>query len=64
MLLYKRIGVKTDMKKHDEKKQGTTGSVSSRKRMKERKAKLKEKTNTAGNALRNKTKTCNRTKQK
>ena len=56
--------MKTDMKKHDEKKQGTVGSVSSRKRMKERKAKLKEKTNTVGNALRNKTKTCNRTKQK
>ena len=38
------------MKKHDEKKQGTTGSVSSRKRVKERKAKLKEMTNTTGNA--------------
>ena len=28
--MYKRIGVKTDMKKHGEKRQGTTGSVSSR----------------------------------
>ena len=37
------------MKKHDEKKQGTAGSASSRKCVKERKAKLKEKTNTAGN---------------
>ena len=36
------IGMKTDMKKHDEKKQGTVGSVSSRKRVKERKAKPKE----------------------
>ena len=52
------------MKKHGEKKQETTGSVSSRKRVKERKAKLKEKTNTTGNALRNKTKTCSRMKQK
>ena len=46
----KRIGLKTNMKKHDEKKQGTTRSVSSRKHVKERKAKLKEMTNTAGNA--------------
>ena len=38
------------MKKHDEKKQGTTGTVSNRKRMKEKKAKLKEMTNTARNA--------------
>ena len=37
------------MKKHDEKKQGTVGSASSRKRVKERKAKLKEKTNIVGN---------------
>ena len=37
------------MKKHDEKKQGIIGSVSSRKCVKERKAKLKEMTNTAGN---------------
>ena len=42
ILLYKRIGVKTDMKKHDEKKQGTVGSVSSRNHVKERKAKSKE----------------------
>ena len=33
ILLYKRICVKTNMKKHDEKKQGTTGSVSSKKRI-------------------------------
>ena len=37
------------MKKHNEKKQGIAGSVSNRKRVKERKAKLKEKTNTTGN---------------
>ena len=37
------------MKKHDEKKQGIVGSVSSRKRTKERKAKLKEMTKTVGN---------------
>ena len=42
ILLYKRIVVKTDMKKHDEKKQGTTGSVNSRNYMKERKGKPKE----------------------
>ena len=42
ILLYKMIGMKTDMKKHDEKKQVTVGSVSSRKRVKERKAKPKE----------------------
>ena len=42
ILLYKRIGVKTDMKKHDEKKQGTVGSVSSKNHVKERKAKSKE----------------------
>ena len=41
ILLYKRIGAKTDMKKHDKKKQGTTGSVSSRNHVKERKAKPK-----------------------
>ena len=46
ILLYKKIGVKTNMKKHDEKKQGTTGSVSSRNCVKERKAKLKDMTNT------------------
>ena len=40
------IGVKTNMKMHDEKKQGTTGSVSSRNCVKERKAKLKDMTNT------------------
>ena len=63
ILLYKRTGVKTNMKKYDEKKQGTTWSVSNRKCVKKRKVKLKEMTNTAGNAWRNKTKTCNRTKQ-
>ena len=42
MLLYKRIGVKTDMKKHDEKKQETAGSVRNRNHVKERKAKPKE----------------------
>ena len=36
------MGVKTDIKKHDEKKQGTAGSVSSRNHVKERKAKPKE----------------------
>ena len=45
----KKIGVKTDIKKHGEKKQGTAGSVSSRKRVKKRKAKLKEMTNTTEN---------------
>jgi len=49
ILLYKRIDVKTSMKKHDEKKQGIAESVNSKKRVKERKAKLKEMTNTAGN---------------
>ena len=38
------------MKKHDEKEQGTAGNVSSKKRMKESKVKLKEMTNIAGNA--------------
>ena len=37
--MYKKIGVKANMKKHDEKKQGTTGSVSSRNHVKKRKAK-------------------------
>ena len=49
ILLYKRIGVKTNMKKHDEKKQGTTKSVNSRNCVKERKAKSKQMTNIAGN---------------
>ena len=40
--MYKRIGVKIDMKKHDEKRQGMTGSVSSKNHVKERKAKPKE----------------------
>ena len=55
--------MKTNMKKHDEKKQGTTGNVSSRNYMKEKNAKLKEMTNTAGNAWRNKIETRNKTKQ-
>ena len=42
ILLCKRIGVKIDIKKHDEKKQGMTGSVSNRNHMKERKSKPKE----------------------
>ena len=42
ILLYKRMGVKTDMNKHNEKKQGMAGSVSSRNHVKERKAKPKE----------------------
>ena len=46
----KKIGVKTNMKKHDEKKQGTVGSVSSRNYVKERKAKPKEMTSATGNA--------------
>ena len=50
ILLYKRIGVKTNMKKHDEKKQGTTGSISNKDCVKERKDKSKEMTNTTGNA--------------
>ena len=37
------------MKKYNEKKQGTAGSVSNRNCMKERKAKLQEMTNTEGN---------------
>ena len=50
ILLYKKIGVKANMKKHDEKKQGIAGCVSSRNHVKERKAKPKEMTNTAENA--------------
>ena len=42
ILFYKRMGVKTDMKKHNEKKQRTAGNVNSRKHVKERKTKLKE----------------------
>ena len=38
------------MKKDDEKKQGTAGSISSRNCVKERKVKLKEMTNTTRNA--------------
>ena len=47
ILLYKIICVKTNMKKHNEKKQGTAGSVSSRNCIKERKSKPKEMTNIA-----------------
>ena len=49
MGINKRIGVTTNVKKHDEKKQGTVGSVSSRNCVKERKAKSKQMTNIAGN---------------
>ena len=42
--------MKTNMRKHDEKKHGTLRSVSSRKRVRERKAKLKGMTNTTENA--------------
>ena len=41
--------MKTNMKKHDEKKQGIVRSVSSRNCVKERKARLKKMTKTAGN---------------
>ena len=40
--MYKRIDVKTDMKKHNKKKQGMAGSVNNRNHVKERKAKPKE----------------------
>ena len=49
ILLYKRICVKTNMKKHDEKKQGIVGSVNSKNCVKERKFKPKEMRNIAGN---------------
>lgn len=62
-LLYKRIGVKNNMKKHDKKKQGAARSVNSRNCVKERKAKSKEMINTIGNAWRNKTETRSRMKQ-
>ena len=42
ILLCKRIGVKTDMNKHDEKKQKMAGSVSNKNHVKERKTKPKE----------------------
>ena len=48
--------MKMNMKKQDEKKQGTTKSVSSKNWVKERKAKPNEMTNIAGSACRNKTK--------
>ena len=38
----KKIGVKANIKKHGEKKQGAAGSVSSRNHVKERKDKSKE----------------------
>ena len=41
--------MKTNIKKYDEKKQGTAGSVNSRNCVKERNAKPKKMTNTAGN---------------
>ena len=61
--MHKRIGVKINMKKHDEKKQGTVGSVSSRNCVKERKAKLKEMTTQQEMHEGNKTETHSRTKQ-
>ena len=42
--------MKTDMKKHDRKKQGMAKSVSSRNCVKGRKVKSKEMTNIVGNA--------------
>ena len=50
ILLYKRVRVKTNKKKHNKKKQGTAESVNSRNCMKERKVKPKEMMNTIGNA--------------
>ena len=63
ILLYKRICVKTNMKKHGEMKKGTVGSVSSRSYVKERKSKPNEMTNIVGNAWKNKIETYDRTKQ-
>ena len=63
MLLNKRIGVKTDMKKHDKKKQETAGSVSSRKHVKERKAKPKENDKRSKKRVKKLDKTLGRTKQ-
>ena len=62
-LLYKRIGVKNNMKKHNEKKQGVAGSVNNKNCMKERKAKQKKMINTIGNAWRNKTEIRSKIKQ-
>jgi len=50
IFFYKKTDVKTNMKKHSEKKQGTTRSVNNSNCMKKRKVKPKEMTNTAGNA--------------
>ena len=55
--------MKTNMKKHNEKKQGIVGSVNSRSCVKERKCKPKEMSNIAGNTLSNKIKTRSRTEQ-
>ena len=63
ILLYKIICVKTNMKKHNEKKQEIAGSVNSRNCVKERKSKLKEMTNTIGNTWTNKIETRSRTEQ-
>ena len=43
ILLYKRIGLKANIKKHGEKKQGAAGSVSSKNHVKERKSQTKGK---------------------
>ena len=50
ILLCKIICVKTNMKKHNEKKQEIAGSINSRNCVKERKFKPEEMTNTTGNA--------------
>ena len=47
--MYKRMVVKTNMKKHNGKKQGIAESINSRNCVKERKNKLKEMTNIVGN---------------
>ena len=63
ILLYKKIGMKVNMKKHNEKKQGTARSVSSRNHVKERKAKPKENDKHSRKRIRNETETHSRTKQ-
>ena len=44
IFLYKTIGVKTNMNKHDEKKQGIAKCVSKRKCVNEKEYKIREKT--------------------
>ena len=55
--------MKIDMKKHDKKKQETAGSVSSRKHVKERKAKPKENDKRSKKRVKKLDKTLGRTKQ-